>query len=77
VGPAGGLEQTIMQLAQSEGKIAAIKHYRSVTGSGLAEAKNGVEAILRRHGASAGTGTRAGCASVLLLAVLGSWWLFA
>ena len=40
-----GLPSAVVALARAGNMIAAIKEYRSMTGAGLAEAKNAVEAI--------------------------------
>jgi ribosomal protein L7/L12 len=41
----GGVDSQVVALAQSGQKIEAIKRYRELTGVGLAEAKQAVEAI--------------------------------
>ena len=70
----GDLEDRVRELVVGPGKIAAIKLYRERTGAGLKEAKEAVEAQMRREGLqSAG-----GCASIVLLAVgtaLAATWL--
>jgi ribosomal protein L7/L12 len=64
-----GLEARILEIARTQGKIQAIKHYREVTGAGLKEAKDAVEAMILRHGVKV---MKSGCAtSVLLFAVAG------
>jgi ribosomal protein L7/L12 len=42
---AGGVDSEVVALAQSGQKIEAIKRYRELTGAGLAEAKQAVEAL--------------------------------
>lgn len=42
----GGLEAQVREIAASKGKISAIKFYRERTGTGLADAKAAVEAII-------------------------------
>ena len=58
-----GFEAEIKRLLQQQGKIAAIKHYREVTGVGLAEAKYAVEQFGERTGVTTESGK--GCATVL------------
>ena len=41
----GGVDSQVVALAQSGQKIEAIKRYRELTGAGLAEAKQAVEAL--------------------------------
>jgi ribosomal protein L7/L12 len=48
----GGLEAEIVRIANEQGLITAIKHYREATGAGLADAKAAVEALIA--GAPAG-----------------------
>jgi hypothetical protein len=40
-----GMPAAVIELARAGNLIAAIKQYREITGVGLAEAKNAVEAI--------------------------------
>jgi ribosomal protein L7/L12 len=40
-----GMPTSVVALARAGNMIAAIKEYRSITGAGLAEAKQAVEAI--------------------------------
>ena len=42
---AAGMPAAVVALARAGNMIAAIKEYRSVTGAGLAEAKQAVEAM--------------------------------
>ena len=42
---ASGLPSAVVALARAGNMIAAIKEYRSITGAGLAEAKQAVEAM--------------------------------
>jgi len=42
-------ENHLMELARAN-KITAIKHYRQVTGAGLKESKDAVEALMTKHG---------------------------
>jgi ribosomal protein L7/L12 len=42
---AGGVDSEVVALAHSGQKIEAIKRYRELTGAGLAEAKQAVEAL--------------------------------
>jgi ribosomal protein L7/L12 len=66
---ASGLEAHVLQIARTQGKIPAIKHYREATGAGLKEAKEAVEAIMLQHGVQV---AKSGCASsVMLLAATG------
>jgi ribosomal protein L7/L12 len=41
----GGMDSQVVALAQSGKKIEAIRRYRELTGSGLAEAKQAIEAL--------------------------------
>jgi ribosomal protein L7/L12 len=41
----GGVDSEVVALARSGQKIEAIKRYRELTGAGLAEAKQAVEAL--------------------------------
>ncbi len=67
---ASGLEAQVLEIARTQGKIQAIKHYREATGAGLKEAKDVVEAMILRHGLQI---AKSGCASsVLLLAAAGA-----
>jgi ribosomal protein L7/L12 len=59
-----GMETQVLEIARTQGKIAAIKHYREATGAGLKEAKDAVESLVARHGVSI---ARSGCASAVLL----------
>jgi ribosomal protein L7/L12 len=43
----GSLEEEVLRIAQEQGVIVAIKHYREATGAGLAEAKQAVEQIMQ------------------------------
>lgn len=76
-GPPGGAEARggeadILAIVRQHGKIAAIKRYRELTGSGLKEAKEAVEAMMARTGTQAGGGlNRAGCGSSVLLVIAG------
>jgi ribosomal protein L7/L12 len=63
---ASGLEAQVLEIARTQGKIAAIKHYREATGAGLKEAKDAVEAMILRHGVQI---AKSGCASSVLLLV--------
>ncbi|MCA9081109.1 MAG: hypothetical protein KDA58_11165 [Planctomycetaceae bacterium] len=54
-----------IEIAQSEGKIAAIKFYRSETGCGLKEAKEQLESLLEEEGVELPS---TGCLGMLLLA---------
>lgn len=67
-------------------KIAAIKEYRRITGVGLAEAKEAVEAMPLDPNAPApanlptNAAQKSGCFGVVLVAgslALAGWWLFA
>lgn len=60
-------EQEIVSLLKNGKKIAAIKLYREKTGSGLADAKNAVEALASNHGIVA---KASGCSGVLLSIVM-------
>ena len=42
---ASGMPAAVVELARAGNLIAAIKEYRSITGAGLTEAKEAVEAI--------------------------------
>lgn len=69
VAPAGGqssIEDEVLQIAREAGKIPAIKVYRELTGAGLKEAKDAVEAILARHGVQS---KATGCGTAVLLLV--------
>lgn len=70
-----GLDAEIASRLEREGKIAAIKHYREVTGKGLKESKEAVEALARRVGIDAQGRGCAGAVLVLMLlvAALGGW----
>lgn len=61
---ASDLEAHVLETARTQGKIAAIKHYREATGAGLKEAKDAVEAMILRHGVQI---AKSGCASAVLL----------
>jgi ribosomal protein L7/L12 len=63
---ATGLEAQVLEIARTQGKIQAIKHYREATGAGLKEAKDAVEAMILRHGVQI---AKSGCASSVLLLV--------
>jgi hypothetical protein len=67
-------EQEVIDLARHS-KIAAIKRYREIHNSGLAEAKQAVERLMVRHGIIAGgqmeVGKQGGCATVLLIVLSG------
>lgn len=68
--PAGAqssVEDEVLQIARNAGKIPAIKVYREMTGVGLKEAKDAVEAIMARHGIES-KGTGCGTAMLLLVA---------
>lgn len=56
------VEDEIATLLERGKKIAAIKRYRELTGTGLKHAKEAVEDIAQRRGLA----TRAGCLGVLL-----------
>lgn len=45
----------ILELAKTEGKLAAVKRYREITGSGLAEAKLAVEQFQQAHFSNPGS----------------------
>ena len=62
--PGEGLEKELLLLLEQGNKIAAIKAYRTRTGSSLKEAKDAVEALARQHNIR-GTG----CAGMVALAV--------
>ena len=66
--PMEHLEAEVLDIAQQQGKIAAIKHYREAQVCGLKDAKEAVEALLTEHGVE--PRAVAGCASVLLFAIL-------
>jgi ribosomal protein L7/L12 len=57
------LEGEVLAQFDERGKIAAIRHYREVTGAGLKEAKDAVEAIAARHGYA--QPTKAGCLTLI------------
>ena len=65
--PVEHLEAEILDIAQNQGKIAAIKRYREAQHCGLKDAKEAVEALLDERGVQARAG--GGCATVLLFAV--------
>ncbi len=48
---ANGLHEDVRSLADSAGKIAAIKRHRELTGASLVEAKEAVEAYMATRGA--------------------------
>lgn len=62
-----GLADEVLEIFQSRGKIAAIKHYREATGAGLREAKAAVEGLAQATGAAPARGS--GCAP-LVMAIL-------
>jgi hypothetical protein len=62
-----GFEADLLPLLQQGKKIEAIKIYREMTGVGLREAKDTVEAIARKHGLAT---LKAGCAGVLFFAAV-------
>ncbi|MGD9855079.1 MAG: ribosomal protein L7/L12 [Planctomycetaceae bacterium] len=68
------LEAEIIELAQGQSKIAAIKRYREGTGCGLKDAKDAVDALLQQHGIQAKGGS--GCAGVVLLGLAFGWGLW-
>jgi hypothetical protein len=66
-----GLEAEVLQLAKTQGKIAAIKRFREGTGVGLKEAKEAVESMMELHGVKGAAGS--GCGSAVLVgAVIGA-----
>ncbi len=65
---ASSIESAVLEIAEREGKIPAIKRYRTETNCGLKEAKEAVETLLREHGVQPRSGS--GCAGVLLLLLL-------
>ena len=64
--PSSG-DSEILELMRAGQKIRAIKVYRDKTGSGLADAKNAVEAMARAHGLPAGP---SGCGTAVLATIL-------
>jgi hypothetical protein len=62
-----GLAADVLAILQSQGKIAAIKHYREATGAGLREAKEAVEELAESAGASPAHGS--GCATLVMALV--------
>ncbi|REJ73044.1 MAG: hypothetical protein DWQ34_01115 [Planctomycetota bacterium] len=68
-GPVDPFVREILATAATRGKIAAIKQYREATGSGLKDAKEAVEAMMREHRIVANTGG-AGCAGVVAAVVV-------
>jgi ribosomal protein L7/L12 len=66
--PVEHVEAEVLKIAQTEGKMAAIKHYREATGCGLYEARQAVELLVKEHGMRPGEhAAPVGCAGVLLL----------
>lgn len=65
--PADGLAADVLAILQSQGKIAAIQHYREATGAGLREAKEAVEELAESAGASPAHGS--GCATLVMALV--------
>lgn len=72
---AKSLDTDVVSIAQREGKIAAIKHYRETRNTSLREAKQAVEAILKEQGVELPGGS--GCFGMLLipLGILATWLL--
>jgi len=66
------LEQDLIVLLERGQKVQAIKKIRDVTGLGLREAKEAVEALAAEYGL---TKVRSGCLGVVLLVVLSLTWL--
>lgn len=65
-GPADPFVEQVLKIATENGKIAAIKHYREATGSGLKDAKEAVESMMRQHKIIANAGPAGGCFGVVL-----------
>ncbi len=63
----GNLEEEVVRLAHEHGIISAIKHYREVTGAGLAEAKAAVESLIAGVQAAGMQGQLAGEAEILVI----------
>lgn len=62
-------EQEVLSIVRERGKIAGIKRYREITGSGLKEAKDAVEGMMART-ATVPNRSSAGCGSYVLALVL-------
>lgn len=66
----GGVnEAEILAIVREQGKIAAIKRYRELTGQGLKEAKDAVEEMMARNGVEPGR-SGAGCGSYVFATLL-------
>ena len=63
--PAKSMNSDVVNVAQREGKIAAIKHYRETRNTSLKDAKKAVEAILKEQGIELPGGS--GCFGMLLI----------
>lgn len=62
--PTEAMEQIVESLRQGN-KIQAIKEYRELTGSGLKESKEAIEALIEKYEIP----MKSGCASLLLFAL--------
>ncbi len=71
--PANGLQHDVLVLLRAGQKIAAIKLYRDKTGSGLAEAKNAVEALARQNGLPEMARSGCGTSVLVLVGVVVAW----
>lgn len=68
--PATGTEAAVLDIVRSQGKIAAIKRYRELTGCGLREAKSAVEGLMARTGIQAPAGAGCSTSAILTLCLL-------
>ena len=66
--PVLSYEAEVLVTAQESGKIQAIKKYRELTGKGLKDAKEAVEALLEREGVV--PNSRSGCSAMLIVLMI-------
>ncbi len=66
-GPTSSADQEVLTIVRNQGKIAAIKRYRDLTGCGLREAKSAVEGLMAKTGTQAPSG--AGCSTTAVVAL--------
>lgn len=66
-GPTSSADQEVLTIVRNQGKIAAIKRYRDLTGCGLREAKSAVEGLMAKTGTQAPAGT--GCSTTAVVAL--------
>jgi len=67
-------EAEVLVTAQESGKIQAIKKYRELTGQGLKESKEAVEALLEREGIV--PNSNSGCSAMLIVLMIATATVF-